>query len=92
MTMPEGELEAREKDLLHGALHRAQRQRLLHVAVGQRVVEPVERLEQSRCAARPLAALLRDLDRRRDVVRLEQRAAQCLELRQVVLAVTAGRT
>ena len=39
--------------------------------------------------ARPLAALAGELDGGRDVVRLEQGAAQRLELREVVLAVTA---
>ena len=40
-------------------------------------------------ASSALAALAGELDRRRDVVRLEQRAPQRLELGEVVLAVTA---
>jgi hypothetical protein len=82
-------LERREEHLLDRALHRADGEALLHDAVGERLVEVVERVEEAARGARPLAALAGELDRRGDVVRLEQRAAQRLQLGEVVLAVTA---
>src|SRR5204862_7008551 len=59
-------------------------------SVGERLVEAVERLQEARRRPDALAALARDLDRRGDVVGLEQRAAERLELAELVLAVTAG--
>ena len=57
----------------------------------ERTVEEVllPALEQAAGRARALAALAGELDGRGDVVRLEQRPAQRLELGEVVLAVTA---
>src|SRR5205823_735184 len=54
------------------------------------LVEAVERLEQPRRRPDALTALARDLDCGGDVVRLEQRAAERLELAELVLPVTAG--
>src|SRR5205807_3617835 len=85
-----GELKRGEQQLLHAPLDRAQRQALLHQPVGKALVEAVERLDQAGGGADALAALAGDLDRRRDVVSLEQCAPQSLELPKLVLAVPAG--
>src|SRR4051812_10559399 len=84
-----GEGDGGQQDLLDRPLDRAQRERLLEEAVGERVVEAVERLEQAVRRPGALAALPRDLDGGRDVVRLEQRPSQRLELGELVLAVPA---
>ena len=86
-----GELDRGQQDLLHRALHRAHGEALLEDAVGHVLVEVVEGVEQPRGRGRALAALAGELDGRGDVVRLEQRPAQRLELREVVLAVAALR-
>jgi hypothetical protein len=84
-------LERRQEHLLDRALDGADGEALLHDPVGERLVEVVEGVEQAARRARPLAALAGELDCGRDVVRLEQRAPERLELGEVVLAVTALR-
>ena len=84
-----GEFERGQQDLLHRALDRAHGEALLHHAVGALLVEVVERVEHADRRARALAALTGELDGRRDVVGLEQRPAERLELRQLVLPVAA---
>jgi hypothetical protein len=75
-----GLLERREEHLLDRALHGADGEALLHDPVGERLVEVVEGIEEAARGARPLATLPGELDRRGDVVRLEQSPAQRLEL------------
>ena len=86
-----GQLDGGQEHLLHGALHRAHGEALLEHAVGHALVEVVEGVEQPRGGRGALAALAGELDGRRDVVGLEQRPAQRLELGEVVLAMAALR-
>ena len=81
---------AGKQQLLDGALERAHGQALLHVAVGGVVVEALPGVEQARGGARPRASTAHELHRRGDGVGLDERAAQRLELLELVLAVSTG--
>src|SRR6185503_15901603 len=85
------ELERRDHEVLDAALDGADGEALLHDAVRGQLVEAVEGVHEASGRAGPLAALTGDLNRRRDVVRLEQRTPERLELGELVLAVAACR-
>jgi hypothetical protein len=85
------ELDGRQQELLHRALHGADGDALLHHAVGGDLVEAVKGVDEAGGGAGAFAALAGELDGRGDVVRLEQRPAQRLQLGEVVLAMAAGR-
>ena len=77
-----GHPEGRQQEFLDASLDRADREAFLELAVGSRLVERVEGLQEARRRSETPPAALGDLDRRGDVAGLSQRLAQRLDLRE----------
>jgi hypothetical protein len=69
-----GHPEGRQQELLDASLDRADREAFLELAVGSRLVERVEGLQEARRRSETPPAALGDLDRRGDVAGLSAAA------------------